>query len=188
MQWIVSNDADEHVEGIRPYVELGFRHLVFHMPGSDQERFIQLYSEVRVAQTEKGLRLTLKGDQPSPVQRDIWAVVPIKELDAAKQRLAGLLDATLRRELAEVMVGEVLEALAGAAARGRDHRGDARSDGDPARRTRLGRASSPTAPGAVKQPASPLDRRSSLAKDAPVMLTFARRYSRASPRPRSTRF
>ncbi len=44
-RWIVSDDADEHVEKIRPYVELGFRHLVFHAPGPDQERFIKLYSE-----------------------------------------------------------------------------------------------------------------------------------------------
>src|SRR5260221_14240912 len=49
------------------------------------------------------------------MSRDIWAVVPIKELDGAKQRLAGFLDAPLRRDLAEVMMGEVLEAVAGAA-------------------------------------------------------------------------
>ena len=29
----------------RPYVELGFRHLVFHAPGPDQERFLRLYAE-----------------------------------------------------------------------------------------------------------------------------------------------
>lgn len=44
-RWIVSDDPDEHVEKIRPYVELGFRHLVFHAPGEDQERFLKLYSE-----------------------------------------------------------------------------------------------------------------------------------------------
>jgi coenzyme F420-dependent glucose-6-phosphate dehydrogenase len=44
-RWIVSTDPDEHVEKIRPYVELGFRHLVFHAPGPDQERFIRLYSQ-----------------------------------------------------------------------------------------------------------------------------------------------
>jgi coenzyme F420-dependent glucose-6-phosphate dehydrogenase len=32
-RWIVSSDPDEQVERIRPYVELGFRHLVFHAPG-----------------------------------------------------------------------------------------------------------------------------------------------------------
>jgi coenzyme F420-dependent glucose-6-phosphate dehydrogenase len=45
-RWIVSNDPDEHIEKIRPYVELGFRHLVFHAPGPDQERFLKLYGEV----------------------------------------------------------------------------------------------------------------------------------------------
>ena len=44
-RWIVSTDPDEHVERIRPYVELGFRHLVFHAPGQDQERFLQLYGQ-----------------------------------------------------------------------------------------------------------------------------------------------
>jgi coenzyme F420-dependent glucose-6-phosphate dehydrogenase len=42
-RWIVSTDPDEHVERIRPYVELGFRHLVFHAPGPDQAHFIELY-------------------------------------------------------------------------------------------------------------------------------------------------
>jgi len=44
-RWIVSSDPDEQVERIRPYVELGFSHLVFHAPGPDQARFIKLYSE-----------------------------------------------------------------------------------------------------------------------------------------------
>nr|MBA3796626.1 F420-dependent glucose-6-phosphate dehydrogenase [Chloroflexota bacterium] len=29
----------------RPYVELGFTHLVFHAPGPDQGRFLKLYGE-----------------------------------------------------------------------------------------------------------------------------------------------
>jgi coenzyme F420-dependent glucose-6-phosphate dehydrogenase len=44
-RWIVSSDPDEHIEKIRPYVEMGFRHLVFHAPGPDQERFLRLYGE-----------------------------------------------------------------------------------------------------------------------------------------------
>jgi coenzyme F420-dependent glucose-6-phosphate dehydrogenase len=44
-RWIVSNDPEEHVEKLRWYVELGFRHLVFHAPGPDQVRFLELYSE-----------------------------------------------------------------------------------------------------------------------------------------------
>jgi len=43
-RWLVSSDPEEHVEQIRPYVELGFRHLVFHAPGNDQGRFLELYS------------------------------------------------------------------------------------------------------------------------------------------------
>ena len=44
-RWIVSTDVDEHVERIAPYVDLGFRHLVFHAPGTNQRRFIDLYAE-----------------------------------------------------------------------------------------------------------------------------------------------
>jgi coenzyme F420-dependent glucose-6-phosphate dehydrogenase len=44
-RWIVSADPQEQVEKIRPYVELGFNHLVFHAPGPDQARFLKLYSE-----------------------------------------------------------------------------------------------------------------------------------------------
>jgi len=44
-RWIVSSDPDEQVERIRPYIELGFRHLVFHAPGPDQARFLKLYAE-----------------------------------------------------------------------------------------------------------------------------------------------
>ncbi len=44
-RWIVGSDPDEQVAKIRPYVELGFRHLVFHAPGPDQPRFLQLYAK-----------------------------------------------------------------------------------------------------------------------------------------------
>lgn len=44
-RWIVSDDPDEQVERIAPYIELGFTHLVFHAPGPDQERFLRLYAE-----------------------------------------------------------------------------------------------------------------------------------------------
>jgi len=44
-RWIVSDDPDEHVARIMPYVELGFTHLVFHAPGADQNRFLHLYGE-----------------------------------------------------------------------------------------------------------------------------------------------
>lgn len=44
-RWLVSSDPDEHVEQIRPYIELGFTHLVFHAPGDDQSRFLKLYAK-----------------------------------------------------------------------------------------------------------------------------------------------
>jgi coenzyme F420-dependent glucose-6-phosphate dehydrogenase len=44
-RWIVSSDPDEHVERIWDYVEMGFRHLVFHAPGPDQARFLGLYEK-----------------------------------------------------------------------------------------------------------------------------------------------
>lgn len=44
-RWIVSTDPDEHVAKISEYLAMGFRHLVFHGPGADQERFIRLYGD-----------------------------------------------------------------------------------------------------------------------------------------------
>lgn len=44
-RFIVSSDPDEHVERIGRYIELGFRHLVFHDPGHDQEEFLRAYGE-----------------------------------------------------------------------------------------------------------------------------------------------
>ncbi len=44
-RWIVSTDPDEHVEKIKVYHDLGFNHLVFHAPGPDQARFLDLYAE-----------------------------------------------------------------------------------------------------------------------------------------------
>lgn len=52
-RWIVSSDPDEQVERIAPYVEMGFRHLVFHAPGPDQARFLALYAEQVVPRLRK---------------------------------------------------------------------------------------------------------------------------------------
>ena len=43
-RFIVSNDPDEVVDRIAPYVALGFTHLVFHGPGLAQERFLELFT------------------------------------------------------------------------------------------------------------------------------------------------
>jgi coenzyme F420-dependent glucose-6-phosphate dehydrogenase len=44
-RWIVSSDPDEHVERLAETIGLGFAHLVFHAPGPDQRRFLDLYAE-----------------------------------------------------------------------------------------------------------------------------------------------
>ena len=38
-------DPDEAVDAIKPYVDAGFDHLVFHGPGHDQERFLTQFAE-----------------------------------------------------------------------------------------------------------------------------------------------
>jgi coenzyme F420-dependent glucose-6-phosphate dehydrogenase len=43
-RWIVSSDPEAQVAGIKRYIDLGFDHLVFHAPGEDQSRFIDLYA------------------------------------------------------------------------------------------------------------------------------------------------
>jgi coenzyme F420-dependent glucose-6-phosphate dehydrogenase len=43
-RWIVSAEPQEIVERIRPYAKLGFNHLVFHAPGPDQARFLDLFA------------------------------------------------------------------------------------------------------------------------------------------------
>jgi coenzyme F420-dependent glucose-6-phosphate dehydrogenase len=43
-RFIVSDDADEIVERIAPYVELGFEELVFHFPGEDQGRTLEQFT------------------------------------------------------------------------------------------------------------------------------------------------
>ena len=42
-RWLVSSDPDDHIEQLRPYLELGFNHLVFHSPTDAQARFMELY-------------------------------------------------------------------------------------------------------------------------------------------------
>lgn len=42
-RWIVASDPDEAVEKVGQYVKWGLNHLVFHAPGHDQRRFLQLF-------------------------------------------------------------------------------------------------------------------------------------------------
>ena len=43
-RWIVTDDPAEAVAKIRPYVEVGLNHLVFHAPGHDQSRFLEQFA------------------------------------------------------------------------------------------------------------------------------------------------
>lgn len=40
-RWIVATSVEEVLAGLRPYVEQGFDHLVFHPPGEDQAGFLR---------------------------------------------------------------------------------------------------------------------------------------------------
>ena len=42
-RWIVGADPDEVVIAIKQYIDAGFDHLVFHGPGADQRRFLELF-------------------------------------------------------------------------------------------------------------------------------------------------
>lgn len=42
-RWIVASDPDEAVHRVAQYVKWGFNHLVFHAPGHDQGRFLELF-------------------------------------------------------------------------------------------------------------------------------------------------
>ena len=42
-RWIVASDPDDAVEQVLAYRRAGFNHLVFHAPGHDQRRFLELF-------------------------------------------------------------------------------------------------------------------------------------------------
>jgi coenzyme F420-dependent glucose-6-phosphate dehydrogenase len=42
-RWIVGSDPDQVVASIKQYVDAGLNHLVFHAPGHDQRRFLELF-------------------------------------------------------------------------------------------------------------------------------------------------
>jgi coenzyme F420-dependent glucose-6-phosphate dehydrogenase len=44
-RWICSSDPAEHVARVAEYLDMGFKHLVFHAPGPDQDRFLRLYAD-----------------------------------------------------------------------------------------------------------------------------------------------
>lgn len=44
-RWIVGADPDEVVASIKQYIDAGLNHLVFHGPGQDQRRFLELFEK-----------------------------------------------------------------------------------------------------------------------------------------------
>jgi coenzyme F420-dependent glucose-6-phosphate dehydrogenase len=54
-RWIVATTPEEVLAEVRPYVEAGFDHLVFHAPGHDQEQFLTSFAE-EVLPAVRGLR------------------------------------------------------------------------------------------------------------------------------------
>ena len=42
-RWIVASDPEDAVAQVKSYVDAGLNHLVFHAPGHDQSRFLQLF-------------------------------------------------------------------------------------------------------------------------------------------------
>jgi coenzyme F420-dependent glucose-6-phosphate dehydrogenase len=44
-RWIVASDPAEAVAQVRPYVDAGLNHLVFHGPGHDQERYLTQFAQ-----------------------------------------------------------------------------------------------------------------------------------------------
>jgi coenzyme F420-dependent glucose-6-phosphate dehydrogenase len=44
-RWIVASDPDEAVAKVKDYVDWGLNHLVFHAPGHDQRRFLELFQK-----------------------------------------------------------------------------------------------------------------------------------------------
>lgn len=44
-RFIVSTDPQDVADRIQPYIDLGFRHLLLHGPGADQDRFLRLFAQ-----------------------------------------------------------------------------------------------------------------------------------------------
>ena len=52
-RWIVASNPHDAVATIKPYIDAGLNHLVFHGPGHDQERFLSQFTEDVVPELRK---------------------------------------------------------------------------------------------------------------------------------------
>jgi coenzyme F420-dependent glucose-6-phosphate dehydrogenase len=65
-RFIVSDEPDEVIEKIMPYVDLGFEDLILHAPGDDQKRFLdQFAADVLPALRDEAEKRTKGAEQPS---------------------------------------------------------------------------------------------------------------------------
>ena len=124
-RFIVSDDPDEVVERIAPYVELGFDELIFHAPGDDQARFLEQFARdvlprLRAAYNRR--RNPAWPRPPSPHRRD------------QRRRLPPDRRAARRRGEDDPRHRPVLRARAAAPARGRSgsSAGSCRRESSPA--------------------------------------------------------
>ncbi|MEN3356222.1 MAG: coenzyme F420-dependent glucose-6-phosphate dehydrogenase [Mycobacteriales bacterium] len=70
-RWIVTSDPHRVVDEIKPYLDAGLTHLVFHAPGPDQSRFLTQFAThvaplLREAATAAGWRVTPAGADTGP--------------------------------------------------------------------------------------------------------------------------
>ena len=65
-RFIVSNEPDEVIEKIMPYVDLGFEDLILHAPGDDQNRFLdQFAADVLPALRDEAEKRAKSAEQPA---------------------------------------------------------------------------------------------------------------------------
>ena len=65
-RFIVASNPDEVIEGIMPYVDLGFEDLVLHAPGHDQKRFLdQFAADVLPALRDEAEKRARSAEQPA---------------------------------------------------------------------------------------------------------------------------
>ena len=115
-RFIVSTDPDEHVERIARYIDMGFRHLVFHDPGHDQEEFLRMLRRRDPAAAARTVRPGRQSGADGRA-RPGWAVIiPVKPA-ARRQVPARAADASTASTLARAIALDTIAAAAACAVR-----------------------------------------------------------------------
>ena len=98
-RWIVASDPDEAVAKIKPYVDLGFTHLVFHAPGEDQRalpRRLRGAADARDPGAQRS-RLNWWARVHGPARHRLGLGLLVLAAPAARRRAAASSRATSRR-------------------------------------------------------------------------------------------